>query len=202
LSFTENNMLTQLVVILSAYALGCIAVGYYLVRGRTGQDLREVGSGATGGRNAGRALGRGGAIITGVGDVLKGVVAMAIALWFELEPWALACVMVAVLAGHVYPIQLGFKGGKGLSAAFGAVLMFDYRIAILTALLALLLLFVSRRNEIFFLMGIACCPIIAFALGQRAEIVAGMAVVAFIILLAHRGNIGMAIKTESNEKGL
>ncbi len=194
-------MLTQLIVILIAYALGCIAVGYYLVRWRTGGDLRKVGSGATGGRNTGRALGKGGAIATGIGDVLKGVIAMAIALWFKLEPWALACVTVAVLAGHVYPIQLGFKGGKGLSAAFGAVLMFDYRIALWTALLALLLLFISRRNEFFFLMGIACSPIIAYTLGHRWEIVAGMAGVVLIILFAHRENIGATIKTESNEKG-
>lgn len=193
-------MLTQLIVILIAYALGCIAVGYYLVRWGTGQDLHEVGSGATGGRNTERALGKGGAIATGIGDVLKGVIAMAIALWFKLEPWALACVMVAVLAGHVYPIQLGFRGGKGLSAAFGAVLMFDYRIALLTALLALSLWFISRRNELFFLMGIACSPIIAYALGHRWEIAAGMAVVVLIILFAHRENIQISLKPKPAEK--
>lgn len=127
---------TQLVIILVAYLLGCIAVGYYLVRWRTGQDIHELGSGATGGRNTGRVLGKSGAVITALGDVLKGVIAMAIALWFNSEPWALGCVMIAVLAGHVWPIQLKFKGGKGLSAAFGAALMYDYRIALLTAVSA------------------------------------------------------------------
>ncbi|HXD09265.1 MAG TPA: glycerol-3-phosphate acyltransferase [Anaerolineales bacterium] len=190
-------MLTSLLVILLAYALGCIAVGYYLVRWRTGQDLHELGSGATGGRNTGRVLGRKGAIATGLGDILKGVLAMAIALWFKLEPWALALVMIAVLVGHIWPVQLGFKGGKGLSAAFGAVLMYDYRIALVTAVLALSLLFISRRNELFFLAGIACCPLIALALGQRLELVIGMVVLVLIILFAHRENIQKSLKPAS-----
>lgn len=178
-----------------AYALGCIAVGYYLVRWRTGQDLHELGTGATGGRNVGRVLGKGGAILTGLGDILKGVIAMAIALWFDLAPWALASVMVAVLLGHVYPIQLGFKGGKGLSAAFGAVLMYDYRIASLTAVIAVLLLAISRkRRTIFFLIGIASSPVIAFLLGHPEEIILGMSVLVLIILSAHRENIRESLK--------
>lgn len=181
-------LVTELIIIMASYALGCIAVGYYLVRWRTGQDLRELGSGATGGRNTGRVLGRGGAIVTGVGDIVKGVIAMAIALWFRLEPWALALVMIAVLAGHIWPLQLGFKGGKGLSAAFGAVLMYDYRIALLTAFLALCLLFVSR-NEFLFLMGVASSPLIAFAFGKPLEIILGIAALISILLFAHRANI-------------
>lgn len=185
---------TQFGIVLVSYALGCISVGYYLVRWQTGQDLRELGSGATGGRNTGRVLGKSGAIATGIGDILKGVLAMWVALVFRLEPWAIALVMIAVLAGHVWPVQLGFKGGKGLSAAFGAVLVFDYRIAVLTAMLALALLFIGRRNEFLFLMGIACSPIISFALGHRWEIVAGMSILVMLILYAHRENIRKSLR--------
>ena len=181
-------------VILLSYALGCIAVGYYLVRWHRGADLRELGSGATGGRNTGRVLGKSGAIATGIGDILKGVVAMAISLWFKLEPWALASVMVVVLLGHVFPIQLGFKGGKGLSAAFGAVLAYDFRIALLTALLALLL-FLLTRNEFIFLLGVASSPLIAFLLGHPAEIYYGMILLVTIILYAHRENILESVKS-------
>ena len=91
---------SQFGIVLVSYALGCISVGYYLVRWQTGQDLRELGSGATGGRNTSRVLGKSGAIATGIGDILKGVIAMWVALVFRLEPWALALVMIAVLAGH------------------------------------------------------------------------------------------------------
>jgi glycerol-3-phosphate acyltransferase PlsY len=193
-------LITQLVVILVSYALGCISVGYYLVRGRTGQNLRELGSGATGGRNTGRILGRSGAILTGLGDILKGMLAMSLALWSGLELWALALVMVAVLVGHLWPIQLGFKGGKGLAAAFGAVLIYDYRIALLTAVVALLLLWLSHGNEFLFLLGIASSPIIAFLLSQPWEIVGGIMILIVLILFAHRENIQAALKTKSAKK--
>ena len=188
--------LTQSGIVLASYILGCISVGYYLVRWQTGQDLREMGSGATGGRNTGRVLGTSGAIATGIGDILKGVIAMGMARWLKLEPWALALVMIAVLAGHVWPFQLGFKGGKGLSAAFGAVLVFDYRIALLTALLAITLLFISRRSEFLFLMGIASSPIIAIALGHRWEILVGMVILVLIILYAHRENLRKSLRSK------
>jgi glycerol-3-phosphate acyltransferase PlsY len=195
-------ILTQLAIILTAYLLGCIAVGYYLVRWRTGQDLHNLGSGATGGRNTGRVLGKSGAIITGIGDVLKGVVAMALALWFNSEAWTLGLVMVAVLAGHVWPLQLKFKGGKGLSAAFGAVLMYDYRIALLTALAAGVFSLISRmgkrRITPGFMLGVASAPLIAFFLGERWEIIAGLVTCVAIILFAHRNNIMEALKPKTN----
>jgi len=195
-------LITQLVVILVSYALGCVSVGYYLVRWWTGQDLRELGSGATGGRNTGRILGKGGAIATGLGDILKGMLAMMLALWSGLELWALALVMVAVLVGHLWPIQLEFKGGKGLSAAFGTVLVYDYRIAMLTAVVALVLLLLSRGNEFLFLLGISSSPIIAFLLGQPWEIVAGITVLIILILFAHRENIQSALKPKTIEERL
>jgi glycerol-3-phosphate acyltransferase PlsY len=195
-------LITQLVVILVSYTLGCISVGYYLVLWRTGQDLRDLGSGATGGRNTGRILGKGGAIATGLGDILKGVLAMMLALSSELEPWALALVMVAVLIGHLWPIQLEFKGGKGLSAAFGTVLVYDYRIALLTAALALGLLLISRGNEFLFLLGISSSPLIAFLLGHPSEIVAGIAMLIILILFAHRENIQSTLKPKTLKERL
>lgn len=193
------SILTQLAIVLTAYLLGCIAVGYYLVRWRTGKDIHELGSGATGGRNTGRVLGRSGAVITAIGDVLKGVVAMAIALWFDSEPWTLALVVIAVLAGHVWPIQLKFKGGKGLSAGFGAVLMYDYRIALLIALAAGVLSLISRRVTLSFMLAVACAPFIASYLGERREIVAGLLVSAIIVIFAHRDNIKQALKPKTIE---
>src|SRR5258705_8208298 len=113
-------------VILGSYLLGCLATGYYLVRWRTGQNLRVLGSGSTGGTNAGRVLGRPGLIITGLVDIFKGVAAVAAARYFRLDAWAVALAAAAVVAGHVFPFQLGFHGGRGLGTALGALLLIDY----------------------------------------------------------------------------
>jgi len=174
-------------------------MGYYLVRWRTGRDLHELGSGATGGRNTGRVLGIGSAMITVAGDVLKCVIAMALALWFDSELWVLGLVIVAVLVGHVWPVQLKFKGGKGLSAAFGAVLMFDYRIALLIALAAGVFSLASRRITLSFMLAVACSPLIAFYLGESWEIITGVFVSAIIIIFAHRDNIKEALKPKPVE---
>ena len=116
--------------VLGAYLLGCFAIGYYLVRARTGKDIREIESGSTGARNVGRVLGKPGFVLTAFGDVGKG----ALAVWSAQE-WTnnnhlAALALLAVVAGHLWPAQLRFRGGKGVATSFGALLMFDYRVAL------------------------------------------------------------------------
>ena len=181
----------ELMVILLGYALGCFATGYYLVRWRTGQDLRQLGSGATGGRNAGRVLGWPGAVLTGLGDVLKGALAVWLAFYFGLSLWGAALTMVAALLGHLWPAQLGFRGGKGLSAAFGGALVFDYRFTLGVAVLALLMGALTRRFRFTagFMLVIALAPAAAVLVGLALPGVAGVAAIAILILYAHRANI-------------
>ncbi len=189
------SMILSMVVIFTAYLFGCIAVGYYLVRWRTGQDLRELGSGATGGRNTGRVLGRSGAILTALGDLLKGVLAVTFALWLKADPWAAAACIAAATAGHVWPLQLGFKGGKGLATAFGAVLVYDYRIALIAILFAAVLALLSRRVTLSFMLGVVTAPFSAFFFHAGWAAVAALTVTAVIIVYAHRENIQEALKS-------
>src|SRR5687767_9587168 len=107
--------LTALLVLAAAYLLGCFSTGYYLARLRTGQDIRSVGSGSAGGSNVGRLLGKSGFAITMLGDTLKGALAVAVGVYAGLAPWLLGVVMLAVVLGHIFPVQLGFRGGKGLA---------------------------------------------------------------------------------------
>ncbi len=184
-------LLKELSVILLGYALGCFSTGYYLVRWRTGQDLRRLGSGATGGRNVGRVLGWPGAVLTGLGDVLKGALAVWLAFYFGLSLWGAALTMVTALLGHLWPAQLGFRGGKGLSAAFGGALVFDYRFTLGVAVLALLMGALTRRFRFTagFMLVIALAPAAAVLVGLALPGVAGVAAVAILILYAHRANI-------------
>ena len=123
----------DLVAIIVAYLLGCIATAYYMVRLRTRQDIRQLGSGNVGGRNAGRVLGRSGFVIVAVVDALKGLLAVLFARYLGVGQWTMALVMLAVLAGHIWPAQLGFKGGKGAATFIGALAGYNVLIALLTA---------------------------------------------------------------------
>ena len=102
---------------LGAYLLGCLATGYYLVRARTGRDIREIDSGSTGARNVGRVLGKTGFGLTVLGDFGKGALAVWGARHWTHDHQLAALAMLAVVAGHIWPAQLRFRGGKGVATS-------------------------------------------------------------------------------------
>src|SRR5256886_13136692 len=105
----------ETLVMLLGYALGCFTSGYYLVRWRTGDDIRWLGSGSVGATNVGRVLGRPGFLLTVLCDFFKGLFAVWLARYFQLNPTGTVLTMVAVAIGHIWPAQLWFHGGKGLA---------------------------------------------------------------------------------------
>ena len=112
-----------LAVLLIAYLLGAIPFGYLLVKWKTGADVRAAGSGNIGATNVMRTTGRGAGVVTLLLDIAKGYAAVWIAgrltgqdvLWMSLAA-------LAVMAGHAYPVFLGFKGGKAVASFVGAFL--------------------------------------------------------------------------------
>ncbi len=179
----------DIICILIAYLLGGICTGYYLVRFKARLDIRDHGSGGVGGRNAGRILGRSGFIITIVGDALKGLLAVMLARRFEISEPAVALVLVAVIAGHIWPLPLHFRGGRGIATVTGAYLAYD-PFLVLFLLGTTLVLMVLRRG--FTLSGLAALlllPFVAYALDQPSHTVAALAGASGIILFAHRERI-------------
>jgi glycerol-3-phosphate acyltransferase PlsY len=176
-------------VVLFAYLLGCFSTGYYLVRLRTGKDLRTMGSGATGGRNVARVLGTPGFLVTGAGDLAKAVLAVAVPIWFGLGPATIGAAMVAVTAGHIWPVQLGFRGGKGVAPFVGSTALGAPVALAIGALLGALFVLVSRRLNLGGLAGVALTPIVALALGAPIPIAAGILGSVALVVFAHRSNI-------------
>ena len=171
--------MTAVVTTLVAYAIGCISTGYYVVRLMTGEDLRRHATGSTGARNVGRRLGLRAAAATLAADVAKGAAAVAIA---ASVAGAGAAALPAVVAGHVAPPQLGFRGGRGLGPALGGMLVLDWRVAAIGFALAALAAAATRALTAAGLVGVAAAPVAALALGE--ERVALAAVVAGAIVIA------------------
>lgn len=176
----------DIVFILIAYLLGGICSGYYLVRCVAGTDVRGQGSGGVGARNVGRMLGKPGFVFTLLGDGIKGILAVVLARTFGISAPAVSLALVAVIAGHVWPAQLQFRGGRGISTAVGAYLAYDPYLALL--LLGLVVVLMGCRRG-FVLSGLAAfliLPLIAYILDFPFHTVAALAGVAAIILFAHR----------------
>ncbi len=175
-------------ILLGSYVVGCLTTGYYLVRLKMGMDIREIGSGSVGARNAGRLLGAPGFLATLIGDFAKGAAVVWLTRRFTGDDRLAAIAMLATTFGHIWPLQLGFRGGKGVATSLGALAVFDFRLGLLfVALTALLTLFGKMTPA--GLIAFALLPLAARMLDRNPAEILTICVLAMLILLAHRKNI-------------
>lgn len=144
-----------------AYLLGSINTAIITSRIFGLPDPRLKGSGNPGATNVLRVGGRNAAILTLVGDILKGFIAVFLARIFGVYGFWLGLIAVAVLVGHIFPIFFNFKGGKGVATAFGALLAMAPALALVTAITWLLVLVFSRYSSLAALVSAILMPVFA-----------------------------------------
>jgi len=201
-------VLASLLIIAASYLLGSIPTGYLLVRIFRKQDIRQVGSGNIGATNVLRSGGKGLGAATFLLDMLKGCSAVWLgaalgALLLPLAPVrnmeALAA-LVAVL-GHMFPVWLGFKGGKGVATGFGVFLVAAPWAALAAISVFAVVLALSRYVSLASVVGSASFPLFAWLLvrGERpAFFIAVQIAVALLVIVKHHQNIRRLIAgTES-----
>lgn len=176
-------------LVVLAYLVGGISPGFWLVRWRNGVDVRTVGSGGTGATNVGRVLGGGAAALVLTLDVAKGAAIAGVALYLAApDAWIFAAA-VAVVAGHIWPVWLGFRGGKGVGAFIGAWLVLA-PLALLPCLgLGALCLIWVRRVSIAGLCGLVLLPAAAWWTSESREALIAACVTLTLLLWSHRNNL-------------
>jgi glycerol-3-phosphate acyltransferase PlsY len=179
----------ELTWIFTSYFLGCFTAGYYWTRWRTGKDIRALGSGNVGARNVGRVIGRSGFLITFLLDFAKGVLAVAGATYFKLGPEAMVASMVAVTAGHNWPVQLHFRGGKGIAVSLGALLAYDPFIVLCLVVIFVPVFAMIRLFTLSGMLALTLAPLGGFLCGLEKEGVAAVSILAVLALVTHRRNI-------------
>lgn len=177
-----------------AYALGCLAPGWWLVRRKTGDDLRTTGSGGTGATNAARVLGARAFVVVLALDAGKAAVAVLIARWLLPEnPWS-ALALPAVVAGHIWPAPLRFQGGRGAGPLLGGSLALNVWFAVAAAVPAAVVAAIVRRRFAT-TVAAACGGVIAAAWllpGIPERVAFGLAVA--LVALAHRSHFVRALQ--------
>jgi glycerol-3-phosphate acyltransferase PlsY len=123
------------------------------------------------------------------------------ALYFGLSLWGTIAVMIAVVAGHIWPVQLGFHGGKGLATWFGAMVVFDFRLALILGSIAMLGPLLGL-GTISILVAAVVSPVVAAVLGRPDLEVAGLGVLVLLVSIAHRNNIRAFLAERRGRKGL
>jgi acyl phosphate:glycerol-3-phosphate acyltransferase len=174
---------------LFAYILGCITAGYYLVRLHTEQDIRLIGSGSVGARNVSRVLGKPGFFLTLLFDFGKGALVVWTVRHFTTDDRLVALSMLAVVAGHIWPAQLRFRGGKGMATFLGAFLVYDPQLALTYGVLFLCLSAVLRRIVVPAACALACLPLASVLLGHSHAKVVLISILAGLVLIGHRKNL-------------
>jgi glycerol-3-phosphate acyltransferase PlsY len=175
-----------------AYLLGSIPFGYLLVRIFRKEDIRAIGSGNIGATNVARSGAKGLGIATLVLDALKGFVAVMFAL--HIAPGNLdlaAAAAVAAILGHVFPIWLGFKGGKGIATALGVFLALSWPTALCALVVFILVTLASRYVSLGSILGAVALPMfmLYFQPYRSPIFVGGTIFISLLCILKHSANI-------------
>ncbi|MCX6137851.1 MAG: glycerol-3-phosphate acyltransferase [Ignavibacteriales bacterium] len=172
-----------------AYGVGCFNAGYYFVHWKTGNDIRLTGSGTTGATNVGRVAGWKGFAITTVIDLFKGVIVMWSAREIGIGDLSLHCSLIAVVGGHIWPLQLGFRGGKGVNTAIGALLMVQPGLCVLSLLVFSLFFFVTKDYLLNGLLAFFLMPVVGLVMGLPLLTILTLVILVAILIFSQRGNI-------------
>ena len=203
--------LASIWIVVLAYLLGSVPVGYLLVRVFRKQDIRTVGSGNIGATNVLRSGGKGLGAATFVLDVVKGAAAVLIGTFLaaplmpgvpqrNVEALAALCAVI----GHMFPIWLQFKGGKGVATGFGVFLVAAPIGALAAITLFALVFALTRYVSLASILGAASFPVFAWftVSGPRpAFFIAVQCIVALLIIVKHHANIGRLLSGTEHRFG-
>jgi len=180
----------KIVLIIMAYLIGSIPSGIIVARALGGIDPRSEGSGNIGATNVLRTLGKKAAVLTLVGDVLKGLlpVLLAKALLPAASP-AVYLVALAAILGHDFSLFLGFRGGKGVATTVGTLVALSPHLAGLCLLTWLAVVAVTRFSSAGALVTAAISPVYALVLGGGSGLVLFCVAAALLLIVLHRENI-------------
>jgi glycerol-3-phosphate acyltransferase PlsY len=191
--------------VVAAYLIGSLSFAVVVSRAMGLADPRTYGSGNPGATNVLRTGNRVAAVLTLAGDALKGWVAVWLAAHFGprygIEEMGIALVAVAVLVGHLYPIFFGFKGGKGVATAAGAIIALNPWLGLATALTWTIIAAFFRYSSLAALVAATFAPFYqAFGWGFGPTFIA-IAVICGLVIYRHRANISSLLAGKERRLG-
>ncbi len=190
-------MNSPLIVIAIAYLLGSIPFGYLIVRFGGGDDIRERGSGNIGAANVARNAGMVAGVLTLLFDAAKGYAAVAIASHLapvsDAPRWMMAAAIAAVV-GHMFPVWLGFQGGKGIATSLGVFLPICREAVLAAVILWILVVAFWRYSSLGSIVAAAAMPVFVYLLyaprhAPPGYVTLGTMLIAVLVLIKHRANI-------------
>jgi len=186
------DTLTPYLLVLFAYALGSVSSAVITAKLMRLPDPRTSGSGNPGATNVLRTGGKLAAIITLIGDVLKGLIPVLVALHFDVSYGWVAVVSIAAFMGHLYPVFFGFKGGKGVATAIGVFAGLSLPLLGVFIGVWLLTAIISRYSSLAALIAAAVTGLASFAIFKdpaQLQLIGGVLWIVAFLFQRHRENL-------------
>jgi glycerol-3-phosphate acyltransferase PlsY len=197
-------MKVSLLPITIAYLLGSIPFGYLLVRIFRKQDIRATGSGNIGATNVARSGAKGLGLATLLLDLGKGLAAVLIARAIAPDNYDLAVICaVAAILGHIFPVWLGFRGGKGVATGLGVFLALTWPSALCTLGVFIVIFALTRYVSLASIIAAAAFPIFGlyFVSPRTPVVIAGFIFIPALIIVKHHQNIRRLLSGTENRFG-
>lgn len=202
-------MAVYIIVGVIAYLIGSISFGVIFTKKMAGFDVREKGSKGAGATNVLRSAGKKVAALTLICDILKGIVAVLIAVLLgniikDIDAALLVQISgIAVVIGHTFPIFFGFKGGKGVATSLGILLLINWQIGLICLVFALVIMALTRMVSVGSVLAAILFPVLTLFISQN-YIVSGnyfvfSIIMALIVAFNHRTNISRLLNGTENK---
>lgn len=196
----EINMTHLAVTAAAGYLLGNISPSYLIAKKYANIDIRRHGSGNAGTTNSLRILGKKKAAAVLLIDALKGVAAARIGFWLGGEQLALIGAL-SVIIGHVFPVFLNFKGGKGVATTLGSLLSIFPALGSIALLIGVTVILKTRMVSLGSMVGVVSMAGILFLKGADRFSLCVVSFIALFVLFTHRENIGRLIRGNERKLG-
>lgn len=181
-------MIKFIIFAVIAYLLGSLSSAIIVCRLFGLPDPRTLGSGNAGTTNVMRIGGKSAAILTLIGDVLKGAIAVLLARLFNIHGAALGFIAVFAFLGHIFPVFFQFKGGKGVATAIGALIILAPQVALVILITWLLVLVFSRYSSLASLVSAILAPIYTLLFSDFSYFIPVL-IMSLILIWKHQDNI-------------
>lgn len=192
--------MANVICVLIAYVLGSLQTSILLSKLFKFPDPRTKGSLSAGATNVLRTAGKNPALLTLIGDLVKGALAVVIAMLLHAIPFFWAMAALAAVVGHIFPCFFQFRGGKGVATAIGGVLMLAPFIAALLAVLWLVIVFLTRYVSLASIVAAAALPIFILIFSSlRSSFFFPTLLMAGLIIWKHKDNIYRLRKGTENK---
>ncbi len=182
---------------LGAYLCGSVPFGLILTKARGHGDIRALGSGNIGATNVLRTGDQWLAAATLLCDIAKGFLPVLIAQRFGVEPAGAAA--IGAVLGHIFPPWLGFKGGKGVATAFGALIAFAWPVAAAAAATWLIVAIIFRYSSLAAVTATALTPLYAWIFVANPAAVLVVLVIALVVVWRHSSNIARLLQGQESK---